>query len=84
MRKRIFLDFKKTYLVTETADAAVYVIFIHFLCFYFYHSKVGICGAVVPNTKRVCPFHHHVFEISQGNGVSFIRQARSKSAAESA
>lgn len=56
MRKRIFLNFKRTYFLTENANAAVCVVFIYFLCFYFYHRKVDICGAVIPNTKRMCPF----------------------------
>jgi len=61
MRKRIFLDFKRTYFLTENANAAV--VFIYFLCFYFYHHKVDICGAVIPNTKRVCPFFTMSFKL---------------------
>lgn len=47
-----------------------------------HHCKVTIRTAVLSDAKRVCPFHHHVFETSQRNGVSFTRQVRSNSATE--
>lgn len=51
---------------------------------FVYYRKVEVSAAGVPDTKRVCPFYRHVFEISEGDRVFPVRQVGNKIAAESA
>lgn len=62
----------------RNARARVFSLFLIFT----YHGEVTVRAAVVSHAKRVRSLRQRVFEIGQGDGVAFARQAGSQGTAE--